>query len=183
MTGNVLINRANVVRYVGACAYVETTSPNLRDLCTTYCAAKFCSCGSGYRARCTVVHVRFSKQTSAARDSCAAASLLSCDKIFRARFYSDRQLLPRFLAELMKLRSVREHIESRLTGPSPTMKNISKPTLMDIRFPLPGSETQPQFVDGVVSLREDASAKRAEAAALRKSARTAFESALFTSSE
>lgn len=79
-TDDVLISRANVVRYVGACAYVDTTPPQL----------------------------------------------LLCDKIFRVRFRSNSQLLPRFLAEAMKLRSVREHIESRLTGTSPTMKNISK---------------------------------------------------------
>lgn len=137
MAGDVLISRANVARYVGACAYVETTSPNL----------------------------------------------LLCDKIFRVRFHPDSQLLPRFLAEAMKLHSVREHIESRLTGTSPTMKNISKPALLDIRFPLPDPETQQQLVDGVASSREGAITKRTEAAALRNSAWAAFESALFTPTE
>lgn len=137
MAGDVLISRANVVRYVGACAYVETTPPHL----------------------------------------------ILCDKIFRVRFRSDSQLLPRFLAEVMKLHSVREHIESRLTGTSPTMKNISKPALLDIRFPLPEPETQQHLVDGIASSREISIAKHTEAAALRKSAWAAFEAALFTTTE
>lgn len=137
MAGDVLISRANVVRYVGACAYVETTPPHL----------------------------------------------LLCDKIFRVRFRSDSQLLPRFLAEAMKLHSVREHIESRLTGTSPTMKNISKPALLDISFPLPDPETQQHLVNNIASSRETAITKRTEATTLRSKAWTAFESALFTPTE
>lgn len=136
-TDDVLISRANVVRYVGACAYVDTTPPQL----------------------------------------------LLCDKIFRVRFRSNSQLLPRFLAEAMKLRSVREHIESRLTGTSPTMKNISKPALLDIRFPLPDLVAQQRIVDDIGTSRTNAAAKRLEAATLRQSAWGTFESALFTASE
>ena len=44
----------------------------IRDLCITYCAAEFWSCD----ARCTVVQVRFSNQTSTARYSCAEVSIL-----------------------------------------------------------------------------------------------------------
>jgi type I restriction enzyme S subunit len=135
--GDVLISRANVVRYVGACAYVESTPPHL----------------------------------------------MLCDKIFRVRFRSDSKLLPRFLAEAMKLHSVREQIESRLTGTSPTMKNISKPSLLGLEFPLPDIEVQEQLVEGVVSARAIAVAKRLEATTLRQSAWAAFESALFTAAE
>ncbi|MGH8073130.1 MAG: hypothetical protein ACREO4_03525 [Lysobacter sp.] len=134
VANDVLISRANVVRYVGACAYVESTPPHL----------------------------------------------LLCDKIFRVRFHADGQLLPRFLAEAMKLCPVREHIESRLTGTSPTMKNISKPALMDIRFPLPDPDTQQRLVDAITSSRKSAIAKRTEAAILRQSAWATFETALFT---
>lgn len=133
--GNVLISRANVVRYVGACAYVDST----------------------------------------------LSHLMLCDKIFRVRFRSGGQLLPQFLVEAMKLRSVREHIESRLTGTSPTMKNISKPALLDIRFPLPDTVTQKHLVDSVETVRRVAAGKRAEAATLRDSAWKEFESALFKS--
>ncbi|MBS0195029.1 MAG: restriction endonuclease subunit S [Proteobacteria bacterium] len=134
MADDVLISRANVARYVGACAYVESTPPQL----------------------------------------------LLCDKIFRVRFHANGQLLPRFLAEAMKLRPVREHIESRLTGTSPTMKNISKPALLDIRFPLPDLDMQQSLVDAIVLSRASATAKRIEAATLRQSAWATFEAALFT---
>lgn len=136
-TGDVLISRANVVRYVGACAYVESTPPHL----------------------------------------------MLCDKIFRVRFRPDGPLDPRFLAEAMKLKSVREHIEARLTGTSPTMKNISKPALLDIRFPLPDVGTQHRLVREIESARKIAASKRSEAITLRQSAWATFESALFTASE
>ena len=136
-TGDVLISRANVVRYVGACAHVDVTPPRL----------------------------------------------LLCDKIFRVRFRPNSPLLPRFLAEAMKLRFVREHIESRLTGTSPTMKNISKPALLDIRFPLPDLIEQQRLVDDIGASRADAADKRTAAATLRQSAWAAFEAALFTATE
>lgn len=126
--GDVLISRANVVRYVGACTFVESTPPHL----------------------------------------------MLCDKIFRVRFRPNGKLLPRFLAEAMKLYSVREQIEARLTGTSPTMKNISKPSLLGLEFPLPDIEVQKQLVAGVVLARESALAKRTEAATLRKSAWATF---------
>lgn len=47
---------------------------NSRDLCTTYCAPEIRFCDSGYRARGTVVQVRFSNRTSSARYSCAEVS-------------------------------------------------------------------------------------------------------------
>lgn len=132
--GDVLISRANVVRYVGACAYVDSTP----------------------------------------------SRLMLCDKIFRVRFRPDRSLDPRFLSVAMKLKSVREQIESRLTGTSPTMKNISKPALMDIRFPLPDIGTQKRLVGEIIGARKIADGKRAEGSTLRQTAWAAFESALFT---
>ena len=104
-------------------------------------------------------------------------------KIFRIRFRPDSQIDPCFLAEAMKLKSVREHIESRLTGTSPTMKNISKPALLDIRFPLPDIDAQQKLVGEIASARENAISKRLDASTLRQSAWGAFESALFTLGE
>lgn len=135
--GDVLISRANVVRYVGACAYVESTRKKL----------------------------------------------MLCDKIFRVRFHPNGKLLPRFLAETMKLESVREQIEARLTGTSPTMKNISKPSLLNLKFPVPDEDVQQKLVDDLAIARLNASNKRAEAATLRQSSWLAFESALFTVTE
>lgn len=132
----VLISRANIARYVGACVYVESTPPQL----------------------------------------------LLCDKIFRVRFHQESQLLPRFLPEAMKLCSVRKHIESRLTGTSPTMKNISKPALLDIRLPLPDIVTQQRITDEITKSRMIAAKMRTEAVTLRQIAWITFEAALFTAS-
>lgn len=135
--GDVLISRANVTRYVGACAYVESTQPKL----------------------------------------------MLCDKIFRVRFFQEGHLLPRFLAEAMKLQSVREQIESRLTGTSPTMKNISKPSLLDLEFPLPDTDVQTQMLVDLAAARTSAASKRSDANTLRQNAWTTFESTLFTVSD
>lgn len=132
--GDVLISRANVVRYVGACAYVRRTPPKL----------------------------------------------MLCDKIFRVCFLPESQLLPQFLAEAMKLQLVREHIEAHLTGTSPTMKNISKPALLDIHFPLPSVEVQRHLVAKILCGRRKAAYMRRKARVLRSSAWADFESALFT---
>jgi type I restriction enzyme S subunit len=51
---------------------------------------------------------------------------------------------------------------------------------MDLSFPLPDQDTQQRLVDTLATAHIDASTKRTEAATLRKSAWTAFESALFT---
>jgi type I restriction enzyme S subunit len=98
--GDVIISRANVTRYVGACAYVATTRPKL---------------------------------------------MLS-DKLFRVKFKAKSGLDGRFLAAIMKLPTVREQIETSLTGASPTMKNISKPSLLNLQFPVPDLETQESLV-------------------------------------
>lgn len=132
-SGDVLISRANVARYVGACAYVEKTRPNL----------------------------------------------LLCDKIFRVIFRRESRIVPQFLAEAMRLPTVREQIETKLTGMSPTMKNISKPALLDLRFPLPEIEDQKILIDSLTSARQAAATKRSEAIILRELAWTSFEKALF----
>lgn len=132
--GDVLISRANVVRYVGACAYVRRTPPKL----------------------------------------------MLCDKIFRVCFLPESRLLPQFLAEAMKLQLVREHIEAHLTGTSPTMKNISKPALLDIQFPLPSVEVQRHLVAKILCGRRKAARMRKKAKSMRSSAWAGFESALFT---
>jgi type I restriction enzyme, S subunit len=61
--------------------------------------------------------------------------LLLCDKLFRVEFLKDSPILPDFLAEVLKTHSVRQQIEAGATGTSPTMKNISKSALLEIRLP------------------------------------------------
>lgn len=135
--GDVIISRANVTRYVGACAYVEATRPRL----------------------------------------------MLCDKLFRVVFKDDGCLDGRFLAAVMTLPTVREQIETRLTGTSPTMKNISKPALLELRFPVPDPDTQRALVEALNACRTSVEHKRVEAGLLRDKAWAAFESVLFEMNE
>jgi len=109
--------------------------------------------------------------------------LMLCDKIFRVVFRPSSKIDPEFLSEVMKLSTVRQQIEAAVTGTSPTMKNISKPSLMALAFPLPqgpdGLKVQKTLVASVRKARESATSLRAKARQLRISAWDAFESALF----
>lgn len=136
-SGDVIISRANVVRYVGACAYVNNVRPKL---------------------------------------------MLS-DKLFRVVFDKKDVLDGQFLAAVMKLPTVREQIESRLTGTSPTMKNISKPALLSLTFPTPDFKTQRDLVRRLQAAAKQADVLVAKAEAKRRDAWIAFESALFEPQE
>lgn len=92
--------------------------------------------------------------------------LLLCDKIFRVVPLPQPKILPEFIAEVMKLASVRQQIESLATGSSPTMKNITKPSLLSLRFPLPSLPIQKQLVAEVTAARAKIAAERAAAAKL-----------------
>lgn len=131
--GDVIISRANVARYVGACAYVVTTRHRL----------------------------------------------MLCDKLFRVVFKAKGQLDGRFLSAVMKLPTVREQIETRLTGTSPTMKNISKPALLNLRFPVPDPETQRALMLTMNASEKASKDKTTEASELRRLAWSMFEAALF----
>ena len=66
--------------------------------------------------------------------------LMLCDKIFRVVPREPATISMMFLAEVLRIFSVRRQIEASVTGTSPTMKNISKPALMSLTFPLPPKE-------------------------------------------
>jgi type I restriction enzyme S subunit len=51
---------------------------------------------------------------------------------------------------------LRWQIENSLTGASPTMKNISKPALMALRFPLPPLDIQKSIISEIEAKRRDA---------------------------
>lgn len=72
--------------------------------------------------------------------------LMLCDKIFRVVFRQNSEIDPDFLANMLRTPFVREQIERAATGTSPTMKNISKPALLNLRFPLPPLAQQQQLV-------------------------------------
>jgi type I restriction enzyme S subunit len=109
--------------------------------------------------------------------------LMLCDKIFRVVFFRQSNVLPEFLAEVLKTPSVRQQIEAGATGTSPTMKNISKPSLLDLVFPLPmgsdGLKVQARLIERLEKHRGQAAAKRTEAARLRAQAWADFLGAIF----
>jgi type I restriction enzyme, S subunit len=72
--------------------------------------------------------------------------LLLCDKIFRFRFDPKSQLNPAYLNHVLKSPALRSEIEAGATGTSPTMRNIAKAKIMNLRIPLPSIENQNQIV-------------------------------------
>ena len=88
-----------------------------------------------------------------------------CDKLFRVVWKDDSPILPKYLEGILKIPHLRWQIENNLTGASPTMKNISKPSLMALQFPLPPLKVQKKIID-------ETSSKRKEINSLQDTART-----------
>jgi len=116
-SSDLIISRANIARYVGACALVDKVRPKL----------------------------------------------MLCDKLFRVVWKKDSPVLPKYLDEILKIPHLRWQIENNLTGASPTMKNISKPALMALRFPLPPLDIQKQIIVEVERNRVNARALQDDA--------------------
>lgn len=104
--------------------------------------------------------------------------LMLCDKIFRAVWRPNSPVLPAYLDEVMKTPHLRQQIEASLTGTSPTMKNISKPALLALRFPLPPLDVQQTLIGAIGQARADALALRQQAKQLRERAKREIEAAL-----
>lgn len=107
--GDLIISRANITHYVGACALVTDIRPKL----------------------------------------------ILCDKLFRVVWKDKSPILPEFLNEILKIPHLRWQIENNLTGASPTMKNISKPALMALRFPLPPLNIQKNIIEKMGVMRSE----------------------------
>jgi type I restriction enzyme S subunit len=73
---------------------------------------------------------------------------------------------PEYLAEVLKLPQVRRQIESSVTGSSPTMQNITKPSLLALRFPLPSIRIQEKIISDISEARRKIAEVRATAANL-----------------
>lgn len=134
--GDVLISRANITQYVGACVFVAK----------------------------------------------ARTKLILCDKIFRVAFHEASTIERQYIAAVMKTPMVRRQIEASVTGTSPTMKNISKPALLRLQFPLPPLAEQRRIVARLDALCEEARKSRAEAEAGLTKVNQAFEATLFGAS-
>lgn len=105
--------------------------------------------------------------------------LLLCDKIFRCVFNRASTVDPVFVAEILRTKPLREQIEAKVTGTSPTMKNISKPALLALTFPLPPLSTQRELVAALTTARAQAAELRASAAEAHEQARAAFETSVY----
>jgi type I restriction enzyme, S subunit len=105
--------------------------------------------------------------------------LMMPDLVFRAVWKKNSPVLGSFLAEVMLTRYLRHQIESVATGTSPSMKKVTKPSLFNLRFPLPPLPEQERIVTELDRLRTQARSARATAAASRESAAQGFHAALF----
>ncbi|USQ95307.1 hypothetical protein [Caulobacter sp. RL271] len=106
--------------------------------------------------------------------------LMLCDKIFRALPLPGAPARFDFLAAVLKTPLVREQIEGQLTGSSPTMKNISKPSLLGLTFPMPTDlEVQAALVGDLSASQSAASGCRAQALEIRREAWRVFETAIY----
>ena len=105
--------------------------------------------------------------------------LMLCDKIFRVVSREPAPVDATFLAEILRISDVRRQIEANVTGTSPTMKNISKPALMGLTFPLPPKPEQTVMAKALVDARTKAADLREKARKERATAWTDFETAVY----
>jgi len=106
--------------------------------------------------------------------------LMLCDKIFRVVPMDLAPVDPVFLTEVLRLPDLRRQIESKLTGTSPTMKNISKPALLGLTFPLPPVPEQQNMVQALTDARANGAKQRIGAAKARAKAWADFETAVYS---
>jgi len=100
-------------------------------------------------------------------------NLILCDKIFRVIPEDNAQVESQFISEVMKIPFVRNQIENAATGTSPTMKNITKPSLLALKFPLPPLKIQKSLLKHIRSERERIAKERH--AAEERAAKTKLE--------
>lgn len=105
--------------------------------------------------------------------------LMLCDKLFRVLFKKTSPTHPEFLNAVLKTPSVRQQIEAKVTGTSPTMKNISKQSLLELMLPLPTLPVQYQLADKWQRQLDRAASLRRKAGELRPAAWSDFIAAIF----
>ena len=105
--------------------------------------------------------------------------LMLCDKIFRAVSRESTPVTMSFLAEILRVSSVRRQIEANVTGTSPTMKNITKPALMNLTFPLPPEDEQKVMTADLSNARAAAASLRSKAEEARTKAWMDFEATIY----
>ena len=109
--------------------------------------------------------------------------LMLCDKIFRVVSREPTPVDTAFLAEVLRISDVRRQVEANVTGTSPTMKNISKPALMGLTFPLPPESEQIAMANALADARAHATALREKARNERAEAWADFEAAVYAAED
>ena len=109
--------------------------------------------------------------------------LMLCDKIFRAVPFKRAPVDMMFLAQALRIFDVRRQIEANVTGTSPTMKNISKPALMNLAFPLPPKPEQITMAKTLARARANSADLREKARKARVSAWKDFEAAVYATGD
>ena len=105
--------------------------------------------------------------------------LMLPDLVFRVVWKDVSLIEGAFLAEALRMPSVRRQIESVATGTSPSMKKVTKPSLFNLRFPLPPLAEQHRIVERLDALRAEARAARTNAESSMAMANQSFENSLF----
>lgn len=105
--------------------------------------------------------------------------LMLCDKIFRVVPREPAPVDIVFLTEILRISDVRRQSEANLTGTSPTMKNISKPALMGLTFPLLPKNEQVAMTTALADARAKAADLREQARWARDQAWIDFEAAVY----
>lgn len=111
------------------------------------------------------------------------SKLMLCDKIFRVVPRAPALIDEGFLTEILRISDVRRQIEANLTGTSPTMKNISKPALMRLTFPLPPKTRQIAMATTLTGARANAVNLREQARNARIRAWADFEAAVYAAED
>jgi type I restriction enzyme S subunit len=88
-----------------------------------------------------------------------------------------------FITNILGIHHVRGQIEREFSTESGMMKNVSKPVLLGLTFPLPPIPEQQKMVQALGDARTKASGMRADAAALRAQAWVDFEAAVYAAED
>ena len=109
--------------------------------------------------------------------------LMICDKIFRIVSLDAANVDGHFIAHVLGIHHVRAQIEREFSTQSGMMKNVSKPVLMNLTFPLPSKPEQVAMVGVLADARTQAAALREQARTMRITAWADFEAAVYATED
>ena len=106
--------------------------------------------------------------------------LMICDKIFRVVEPDETRIVRSFITLALGLHHVRGQIEREFTTESGMMKNVSKPALLGLTFPLPPVPEQQKMVQALTDARIKGAQQRIDATKARAKAWANFETAVYS---